>query len=250
MGTTAPGAPRDVIVGDLKRWQFAQRERALFADASKIPTWRLANQARRLLADVTRQLGDRVPREDFKERPQPAGLPSSTAIQLAVVQLGAMGVRSAGAVISLMSCGYEREALAPARTALEAVIRTRQASDDQSGGVARKLLEGHRPKGLKQVASAYGSDRDVALLDHFAHADLTALLPLVLAQGGGSTGLDVYLEIRPIRGVVKPIRQLHVAGYVAVEHAAAMCDAFGVGLQIPPFIAQQLDHYRNHPPVG
>ena len=64
-------------------------------------------------------------------------------------------------IIVLVGCGYEREALAPARTLVEAVIRGRQLSADDSGGVGRTLLKGRKPGSLKAAASRFGQESEI-----------------------------------------------------------------------------------------
>jgi len=125
-------------------WDFADREQRLFESVRSLPTWRLANQSRRLLADVVRQLFDRIPLPEGATII--ADLAPEDARQLAATQLAAIVVRTTGAQMSLIACGYEREALGPVRTAVEALLRLRQVNDEQSAEVARQVLAGRRPR--------------------------------------------------------------------------------------------------------
>jgi hypothetical protein len=230
----------ETIKPRLSSWNFAARERELFGDSPKIETWRLANQSRRLLAEVIRQLWLRTetPEDVRVEKIDPA-----LARRLAGLQLASVVTRSVGAQMALIACGYEAEALAHARTSMEALLRTRQVLDERSGESARRILVGQRPRGLKSIAHAYGSKREVELLDHFAHADVRILRTLskpVTKHSG-------ILELRPTRGQLVPEAQLLEAARTASREAVAACEIFGVALEIPEWIAAQLAHYRDHP---
>src|SRR5262249_14202819 len=130
----------EVIVPQLKGWPFAERERALFNDAkTQVPTWRLANFARKTLGSVAEQLSEKL----VAGVGTPIdGLDSLEARRHASIALAAVIIRATSAILVLVSCGYERESLALGRTNLEALIRGRQAAHDASGDAARTLLKG------------------------------------------------------------------------------------------------------------
>jgi hypothetical protein len=233
--------PTEFLKGKPSAWKFVDDERELFDRAPEmLPTLKLANIARRTLADVCHQLSQRVPNGPLELK----DVSPDVRIQAACLHLGIVVVREMGAAVSLISCGYEREALGPGRTVLEAMIRGRQAQDDPSGEVAMKLLRGQRPGGLKSVAHRYGHKNEIEFLDHFAHADLLSLDVLVTRVGDDPIG---DLEMRPRRGTLRPVLQLFILGQTAAMMNALVCETFGVGWELPAFLANELAHYRDNP---
>lgn len=229
----------------MSRWDFAVRERQLFTAAQQqIPTWRTANVARKLLAGVVSEASNSVPVPDVELIED---LPASQARQIAVSQLGAIVVRGTGAIITLIGCGYEREALMPARVCLEAEFRARQIGEDSSGDAARQLLLGRHPGSLKRLAQRYGEKGDVEFLDRFSHADLLSLLPLSTERLTGWPSGEVELELRPQRGKLRPAQQLLSAAHTATKTGVIIVEVFGVGLLIPPWLSAQLEHYKENP---
>jgi hypothetical protein len=231
-----------VIKPRLSGWNFADRERELATTAKEIPTWRLANQARRTLAAVTAELSQEIPSPVPED---PARVPAEMAIQLACLSLAALIVRTAGSVIVLIGAGYEREALSPARSVLEAVLRGRQATDDPSGDAARGVLTGRPSGSLKSLAHRYGDKADIEFLDRFAHADPLTLL--ALSTPLERTTNERALELRPCRGLVGPGNQLFAVAHQAMSFTGVLAEAFGVAVQFPPWVDGQLRHYRDHP---
>jgi hypothetical protein len=231
-----------VIEPDLKLWPFAKREKALHESASDIPTWRAANQARKYLAGVIAELANDL---EVPLSPLPiAGLDAEIARKVATINLGGIIVRGTSAIISLIGCGHEREALAITRITFEALIRGRQAADDKSGDIARRLLKGESPGGLKRAAQKYGESGDVEFLDRFAHADLIGLMVVMTPVSDRG---ETNLEIMPQRGGVGPTNQLLNAAHTATMFSTVLAEVFGVGVQIPRYLAGQLLHYNENP---
>jgi hypothetical protein len=234
---------RRVIEPDLKLWPFADRERELYGSAaSDLPTWRAANQARKYLAGVIADLANDM---EVPGAPIPVvSIDAETARRVACVNLGSIVVRGTSAIMSLIGCGHEREALSLGRITFEALIRGRQTADDQSGDVARKLLKGQQPGSLKRAAQRYGDTGDVEFLDRFAHADLIGLL-VVMTPRPGTAEADI--ELMPQRGGVGPANQLLNAADNAGMFSAVLAEVFGVGVQLPRYLTQQLLHYKENP---
>jgi hypothetical protein len=139
-----PDDTERIVRSKLADWNFGPREKAPFDSAkTELPTWRAANQSRRHLAGITAELMNGIPAP--VESIEVAEIDATLARQLASVRLGAIIVRTASAIMSLIACGHEREALASGRTILEALIRGRQVADDMSGEPARKMLQGRKP---------------------------------------------------------------------------------------------------------
>lgn len=228
----------------LSEWDFAARERELFASAADIPTWRAANQARRLLAAVVGDLSQEMPLPEVAAVQE---LEPRVVSQLACLQLAALIVRSAGSILSLVACGYEREALATARTMLEAGLRGRQISEDQSGDSARAILESRRHGSLKSIANRYADQGDIAFLDRFAHSDVLTLLPLATRREVPGPAIEMDFELRPRRGLLKPASQLLQVARDATSFCAVLAEVFEVEVAIPPWLSGQLLHYRENP---
>jgi hypothetical protein len=206
--------PPRVIVARTAFWNFAERERLLFDSVRELPTWHLANQSRRVLADYVHKLSETIPVPSKGTVVE--GLDGATARQLAAIQLGSLMVRNVGSIIVLISSGYEPEALAPARTTLEILYRGQQVSDDRSGRAAISLLAG-RPQvnSLKKLASRYGDRREIEFLDHLAHADVGS--SVMLTPRGSRPTTETPIDIRPRRGLVRPATQLYNAGHTAMS---------------------------------
>jgi hypothetical protein len=120
-----------VVRSKLSNRPFGQREEALFESAQRdLPTWRMANQARRHLAGVAGELMDSIPAPT--ESIAITETDATTARQIAAVRLAVIVVRTVSGLMSQLACGHEREALAGGRTIMEALIRARQVSDDKS----------------------------------------------------------------------------------------------------------------------
>jgi hypothetical protein len=237
---------QEIIVPQLKGWDFAKREKDLFEKAStQLPTWRLANFSRKTLSSVTEHLSERL---GAGAGELIDSLDSLEARRHACISLGAMVARNTSGILALVSCGYERESLSLGRTNLEALIRGRQAADDASGDVARILLKGQRPKSLKAIARRYESEREVELLDQFAHADLLSLRAVSRLR---DNGFDADIQVLPLRGQVLPATQLLEAARTASGFTGVLAEVFDVAVQMPRFVADQLSHYRDHPlPAG
>ncbi len=241
---TEPTINRRTIRSSLKHWNFARREAALYESAmSDLPTWRAANQARKHLAGIVAELANGMPTPTSSVAL--SQLDATTARQLASVNLGALIVRGTSALISLIGCGHEREALAFDRANFEAFIRGRQLADDPSGDVARKLLAGRRPGSLKSAARRYGGEKDIAVLDRFAHPDLLGLTVISVVR---PNGVEADLEVMPQRGNVAPANQLLIAARRAAMFSTLLADVFDeIAVEIPGYLSGQLKHYKEHP---
>jgi hypothetical protein len=235
-----------IVRSTLSNWPFGPRERDLFESAQKdLPTWRMANQARRHLAGVTGEMMDGIP---APEKSIPVReIDATLARELAAVRLGVMVVRTASAVMSLVACGHEREALAHGRTILEALIRGRQVADDKSGEAARTLLQGRKPGSLKAAAQRYGQGKEVEVLSRFSHADLLSLVVVETRRGGN---FEADIELLPKRGNVSPVFQLYNAAYAAAMFSAVYTEIFLVTVEIPGFLSEQLKHFKDNPLPG
>lgn len=232
-----------VVRSKLSDWPFGPREKLLFEAVKKeLPTWRMADQARRHLAGVTAELMNTI---EAPEKSIPvANTDATLARQLASTRLAAITVRTMSSIMSQIACGHEREALAGGRTVLEALIRSRQVVDDKSGEAARKLLQGRKPGSLQAAARRYGEGKDVELLSRFSHADL---LSLVVVESRREGRFEADLELLPKRGNVRPLFQLYSAAYSATMLSAGLAEIFDVAVEIPLFLGEQLQHFKDNP---
>jgi hypothetical protein len=230
------------ISPDPKPWKFAERERLLRETAEKLPTWRIANQARRHLAGMVKAVSDEL---EAPSEPTPIDKASAAlARKVTAINLGTIIVRSTGAIIALIAAGHERESLAHARISLEALIRGRQMADDKSGDVARKLLAGRKPGTLDAAARRYGDDEDIRFLNRFSHADVLGLL---VGSPRPRNGIEFDVELLPQRGAAGPANQLLHAADHASFFSVVVAEVFGVGVLMPPYLSSQLIHFRDNP---
>jgi hypothetical protein len=238
--TNAEG--EEIIVPNLRGWDFAKRDRVLLDQAqTQIPTWRLANFSRKTLGSVAEQLSEKLSAGAGRRVDT---LDSLEARRHACISLAAVIIRNTSGILVLVGCGYERESMGLGRTNLEALLRGRQAADDASGDVARTLLKGRGPGSLKSVAGRYGSKREIELLDRFAHADLLSLRPVSILR---DDGVDSNIQVMPLRGQMLPAAQLLEAARTASSFNGVLAEVFGVAIQVPRFVDEQLRHYRDHP---
>lgn len=238
----APDQQVEVIRPRLNDWPLRARERELFGSVDKLPTWPLADKCRRTLLDVLKRCGDRMSMPNVE---LVADLDAQAARQMAALALGQLTVRAVSARMMLIATGYEREALSQARVSVEALIRLQHSNADPSGEVARQLLAGRPSRDLKRLARRYGDEREVRLLDHFAHADVLSIRTLGDVPKPGQR--EGSIELRPQRGRLRPAWQLYDAAHLAAMVSAGVVEVFGVALELPRWVSDQLIHYRDNP---
>lgn len=225
-------------------WRFAELERGLFDSAPRIPTWHLAHESRQILADVVVQLSFRSQLQSRVIREHDA----QTVREQAAIHLGSLMVRSVSSMIVLVSAGYEPEALAPFRRAIEATLRCRSVFDDRSGETARGLFERRPGSSLKRLAVRYGEpEMIIRLLDTMTHAEMPGLNPLV-ETGPGIEG--PVIDPHPRRGLIHPAILLLGAGQRACSFAEIAASVFDVEVEMPQSLAEQFTHFNEHPLSG
>lgn len=211
----ADGVIRPRVLG----WQFAQRESQVFEQRERIPTWKLADKSRRILADTLRQLSSGMPAE---------GAPWSAD------EFATGSARENGDPARLARgpelFGPDRAYLVRVRgrglwTGAKRVGRDAEDKTGQRRRVrhyARRVLCGRAPRNLKALAEKHGSAREIKLLDKFAHSEVRMLLPLSDRDDREASDPESRIDLHPTRGQVRPAAQLHEVSYVAV-HAAVGC---------------------------
>jgi len=232
-----------IVKAKVGAWKMRQRESELFAAASDIPNWKLADKARRLLMDLNYRLSNRIPEAEAKKVSE---IPAPIAQQVAITSLSSIAIRACGSAMSLIACGYVPESAGPARRGLEAQLRARAILDDDSGQHARDWLS--RPmQGWKKLADRYQTANDLELFSIFAHADARSLMPLHAGppRGKGKAEVrEVNIDLRPDRDDRIAGHMLYALAYEAVGMCATLVESFGVGFEIPPWISAELIRLR------
>lgn len=235
---------RDVKPLKLKTsdWKFNDLEEAHFAERRTIPTWKVANVSRRLLAAATSELGTSGEELSGTAVTEVSAL---AAQQVATIQLAAMTVRSTGAVMMLIAAGYERESFMPMRVLFELGLRASQVFDDGSGEAARNILLGQPRGSVKSLAHRYGNKQTIEFLDRFAHADASTMMALSLpAQRVQDADEGVItVNLAPNRSTAKPASQLFAAALICGQLTAHLANLFDVEILMSPWLQSELLHW-------
>lgn len=236
------GEDGTIIKAEIGRWKIKNQEKALFARAEELPNWRLADKARRMLADLEWHFSDQLP--------ETAGLTieeldSGVARRSAVVGAGGIAVRAAGSAMALISLGYGPEAASPLRRLVEAKLNMEAVLDDETGQYAIRYLQG-RPRGTTKLAQRYGNAGDIDLLSILTHADVRGLTPLHVEEPKRSSEVvEATFSVMPFHRSTEAEFLLHAVAYECGALCAGLADAFEVTIEIPPWISGQLKVMRD-----
>jgi len=229
---------RQVVRADLAQWRSIQEnERHLFNSANRNPHWNLLDDARCHLADLTRHLPDRSPgltEQDLDNRNVPS------LKQTAVTGAAIMVVRSIGAAMSGIACGYSLESMSAVRRVVEATLNTEAIVDDDSGEYALNFLKG-RSRGLSSLAKKFGTGQDVEFLSRFSHADVRGVASSalrVVSEGNRLNAATVSLQ--PSRNEEQVSRTLLMLAFEAVRTAQALSIVFAVAVEFPRSVTDGL----------
>ena len=208
-----------------------------------MPNWRLANTARKTIADLVHKLSDEMPSIG---QASISDLEPIVAQRIAGIQLSGLAVRSAGAVLALVGAGYEPEAAGPLRRIIEAVLRIRAVIDDPSGEHAKQWLSG-RPQGkVERLAQRYAREEELRNLSVHAHADTRALLMVMIPPGWNLRHPeDGYFDIRPSRDIHRAEEILYATAYETGSLAGALAELFTVTVEIPQWLSEELIKARD-----
>lgn len=230
-----------VIQPKIADWKIKQRERQLFADAEVIPNWRLADKARRLLADTAGHLSPEIPSQIGKTLRQ---FDPQAARQFAVIAASGIAVRSAGSALVLVASGYVVESAGPFRRILESKLQARAILDDESGQYALRFLQG-RGTGISKLAQRYGQKEEIELLSTFAHADASGLrlVESGVRRGSGEVS-ETEISVLPAADPEKAISILYLVAYESVGITTIVAEVFGVGVEVPPWISAELKRLK------
>jgi hypothetical protein len=236
MGAGEEQAIEKWIKPRIAEWRLKQDEARLFERREEIVNWRLADKCRRVLAETSRQLSDAIPdvivTTNEELRPY--------ARQYAAVSTCGIAVRAAGSVLAQVGAGYVVEAGGSLRRIIEARMNLEAVLKDPGPGYAVRFLQGRGSK--LGTLSGKGKNRlEVDALSKLTHADVHALRFLAARRDGVGTEVDrgeynVWPAVDP--AMAESI--LYVVAYETMAIAAAACEVFGFGIEIPPWIANEL----------
>lgn len=226
-----------VVKPRIAEWRLKERERELFAGSDQIPNWRLADKARRHLADASFHFSEQLP--SMVDVPAEE-IDPKVARQSALISASGIVVRSVGSGMAMISCGYVPEAAGPTRRVIEAKLNAQAILDDPSGQYAIRYLQG-RPRGVGKLAQKYGATEDVKLMSLLAHADVRGLILLYTGppKGAGDVKEGTF-SLLPFRDDDHAHFLLYAMAYEAVSMSAALAEAFGVAIEIPAWVSGQL----------
>lgn len=231
-----------VVKPKISDWTLKQRERELFASAEEAPNWRLADKARRLLADASYHLTDDVP--SMVDVPLEE-LDTAIVRQSALISISGIVVRSIGSAMAMISCGYLPEAAGPTRRVLEAKLNAQAVLDDSTGQYAIRYLQG-RPRGVTKLAQKYGATEDVKLMSLLAHADVRGLILAYIEPAKGTGDVrEGEFSVLPFRDEEHAHFLLYTLAYEAAAMCAALAEAFGVAVEIPAWVSGELMRARD-----
>jgi hypothetical protein len=213
-------------------------ETELFDSAHSLTRWRFADHGRRILMDLAGHLSDDV---DSVAGKAPDEIAISTYRRLALLSAAAITVRSTSAGISLIACGYTREAAGPARRVLEAKLHALAFLADSSGERARRYTQGHAGN-LTRLAVKHGDPKDVEWLSRLAHADVRGLPRSLgtMPKGENSVG-EGAAEMGPARDPIEANSALAWFGYECLLMGVTLASEFEVKLNLEPWIRKTID---------
>lgn len=226
-----------VIKARITAWKMTQTERALFDSATQLQNWKLVDKSRRLLADLSNYLSEKMP--SVADRPLEE-MDKDDLRKAALISASAIIVRAVGSGMNLVASGYLPESAGPARRALEAKLHARAVLDDGSGQYAIRYLKG-RGTGISKLAQKYGTSEDVEILSRAAHADVRSLVALHVRPPNHSSGItEGEISIMPSRNDRLAGLALYPLAYEAVEMCAVLAEPFDLAFEVPPWVSNEL----------
>jgi hypothetical protein len=231
---------KKVIRPRIASWKLKEKERSFFESACQLQNWRLADKARRTLADVTNHLSMAMPEtieglDGRKDR--------RLIRQRAVVAAAAIVVRSVGSGMALIACGHLAESAGPTRRGLEARLHGQAIIDDASGEYAMAYARGHG-RSLGKLAAKYGHEDDVDVLSRISHADVRGLQRVGLGKTQPGDIEHAIADLRPSRDDGLAAMALLLLVNDAIGMLQVMTEAFDVEIELSPWMAKELDSQR------
>lgn len=227
-----------IIRPRIATWNLKAQEGAFFESRAQLKNWVVADKSRRSLADVTNHLS--MAMQDFPDAPFEK-VERTVIQQFSVVAASSIVVRSVGAGMALISCGYLAESAGPTRRGLEARLHGRAILDDKSGDYAIRYAKG-KGRGLTRLASQYGHLEDIDTLSRIAHADVRGIQRVRL---GGQSRTSIA-DLRPRRQAPLAAMALILLANDAMGMLGVMAEAFEVEIEVAPWLAEELKQQREH----
>ncbi len=236
MPDAAEGETRS-IKPRISRFDIKKHEEHAFGQRESIPGWRLADKSRRVLADTSHQLDESLPNIDADD---PDDL-RPWANEFAAISAAGIAIRSGGALMAQVSCGYVIEAAASLRRVIEARLNVSALLADPTGAYGLKFLEG-RPSTLGTLSKKHGSRQEIAALSQLNHADPSTLDLFWDPNLERRRGQINYGKFHVYPQVVneQALSLLYVASKEFVGIAQAVCEVFGVELEVTPWVLGEL----------
>lgn len=221
--------------------RFKDAERRLFERAESVPNWKLADKARRVLADVNRHLSAGLP-----PRPPDTALDDLDPKMLreaAGISNAAITIRAVGSGMALISSGYVVESGHSIRRAQEARLHARKVLDDATGNYASRFLQ-RRGWGLSKLAQHYGVRQDIDVLSALTHADVHGLMLLGFEQDSHGPG-SIAIDTRPRRDDEKAADALYLLTQASLQMTRILSLIFEVDVEVPPWISAEVDRIQH-----
>jgi hypothetical protein len=226
-------------IGD---WKLSENERTFFEGSRDLPNWRLADKARRMAADLSVYFSAQMPQVVDREASE---IDAATARRWAIISATGITVRSASAAMMLIASGYLPESGGPARRMIEAGLNAQAVLADQSGQYAVRYLQG-KPRGLTKLAAQFGSTEEVRILSIVTHADPRSL---AFTDDGPPIGngdvMEGTVSLLPAREADRAHDLLYAIAFECVGAGAKLAEAFGVAVEIPPWVSGELLRLRD-----
>ena len=190
-----------------------------------------------MLADTSQQLDESLPDVDA-EGPD---ILRPWANEFAAISAAGIAIRTGGALLAQVSCGYVIEAAASLRRVIEARLNVSALQADPTGDYGLRFLEGH-PSKLATLTKQHGSRQEIAALSQLNHADSSTLElfwdPNLERQRGAVTygKFHVYPQVVEEQA----LSLLYVASKEFVDIAQGICEVFGAELEVIPWVRQEL----------
>lgn len=228
---------------DPTRWNFSEEEEELADSApGALECLQIARLGAATLADAL----CRAPAPPRTEHPSAAFYR-----QVAVLQLGALAVRSALGLIVLVTHGYEAEAHGLKRRLSEAFSRGQVVIADAAGEEARRWLENSGAGTHGRVAQRVGAHEPWSYFSVGSHAD-SAGLGFIASPPGWNRAFpdEAVISLKPDRFPRHGNGLLYDAAYETTGMVAMLAEVFGIAVEVPVPLSEGLLSARERLDAG
>jgi hypothetical protein len=217
---------KPVVRPDPTRWNFSADEEALAADAAgSLHCLDIARLSAATLADALWQM---------PAPPRPKEPTGGFYRKVALLQLGALTVRSTRALAVLVTHGYEAEAHGLKRRLSEVFNRAQVVTADTTGEQARRWLHNEDAGTHGRIAQKVGTHEEWRYFSIGSHAE-SAGVKFVTSPPGWDLALpdEPLIQLKPDRFPRHANGLLYDAAYQAAGMLGALAEVFGVTVEIP-----------------